>query len=168
MITSPLPVATTVQPASFDPTVAAGRPLISTDLEPVTIGAACGGQNFPPGRRWLVETSPTRAAPRPLITTSEDAEAMTYALQCGIPASPLLAAAGMFYLHQFLKLGHPSIDLIVLLLGMRARRNFGTELYHVIKLCTDKWTTSCYSRIISSRLYRGSHWQCRCDHRTVM
>ena len=134
MITSPLPVATTVQPASFDPTVAAGRPLINTDLEPVTIGATCGGHFFA-GRRCLLETSPTLAAPRPLISTSEEAVAITYALQCGTPASPRLAAAGMFYLHQSVKLELPRINFFVFSPSMRARRNFGTELYHVIKLC---------------------------------
>jgi hypothetical protein len=134
MITSPLPVATTVQSASFDPTVAAGRPLINTDLEPVTMGATCGG-HFLAGRRCLLDTSPTLAAPRPLINTSEDAVAMTYALQCGTPASPLLAAAGMFYLHQSVKLELPRINFFVISPSVRARRNFGTELYHVIKLC---------------------------------
>ena len=47
--------------------------------------------------------------------------------------SPLRAAAGMFYLHQSLKSRHPSINLIVLSLGMRAWRNFGTELYHMVE-----------------------------------
>jgi hypothetical protein len=39
--------------------------------------------------------SPIRAAPRPLITTSVLAVAITYGPQCGIPGSPNLAAAGI-------------------------------------------------------------------------
>ena len=75
-MTSALPVATIVHDNSLDPTVAAGRPLINTELEPVIMGTTCGGQILA-GNKWGVDTSPIRAAPRLLITTSEEAVAMT-------------------------------------------------------------------------------------------
>jgi len=134
MITSELPVATLVQAANESPTLAAPLPLMITLELPFDIEATCGGHFFP-GRRCRVDESPTRAAPRPLIITSPDAVAMVYPLQCGTPASPCLAAAGTFYLHQSVKLGHPGIDLVVLLLGVRAWRDFRTEFYHMIKRC---------------------------------
>jgi len=76
MITSALPVATAVHPASLDPTVAAGRPLIMTELDPLVILAVCVKQRLA-GTRCGAEVSPTRAAPRPLIFTSVDADAIT-------------------------------------------------------------------------------------------
>lgn len=76
MITSVLPEATRVQPARESPTRAAGLPLIKTDVLPRAMGAVCGGQNLPPGRRWVVEVSPCLAAPRPLMNTSLEAVAM--------------------------------------------------------------------------------------------
>ena len=105
---------------------------MNTEEDPRLIEAVCLG-HFLPGRRWPVDTSPTLAAPRPLIFTSPDAEAMVYPLQCGTPASPFLAAAGMFYLHQSLKLWHPRINFIMLFWGMWAWRDFGTEFYYMIE-----------------------------------
>lgn len=67
------------------------------------------------------------------MNTSVLPVAITYGLQCGTPKSPNLAAAGTFYLHQSLKSWDPGINLIVLLLGVRAWRDFGTEFYHMIK-----------------------------------
>ena len=81
MMTSPLPVATAVQAASFDPTVAAGRPLIRTDPTPDTIAAVWIGHFRPPGLRCGMDLSPTRAAPRPLMITSPEPLAITYGLQ---------------------------------------------------------------------------------------
>lgn len=75
MITSPLPVATRVHPANGSPTRAAALPFILTVLLPALIEAVCDGHLFP-GFLWLEDTSPTRAAPRPLIVTSLEAEAM--------------------------------------------------------------------------------------------
>ena len=135
MTTSVDPVATAVHPPSLDPTYAAGRPLMNTEEEPTMIGAICVPHFLPPGLRCDVDTSATRAAPRPLIFTSVLAVAMTYALQWGTPASPCLAAAGTLYLHQSIELWHPSIDLSMLFLSMRAWRDFGTEFYHTIKFC---------------------------------
>ena len=132
MITSPLPVATLVQPASGSPTLAAARPLINTDELPLLIAAVWGG-HFLPGRRCTVDLSPTLAAPRPLINTSPDPPAMVYPLQCGTPASPFLAAAGMFFLHQLFKSWLPSLDFIMLLGCVRRWRDFWLEFDHVIK-----------------------------------
>jgi hypothetical protein len=132
MITSALPVATKVQAVKESPTRAAARPLIITLALPLAMAEMCPGHGFP-GRRCGVDTSPALAAPRPLMITSADPVAIVYPLQCGTPASPLLAAAGTFYLHQSLKLGYPGINLIVLLLSMRAWRDCRTEFYHMIK-----------------------------------
>ena len=107
---------------------------METDELPLVIEAVCAGQRLPPGRRWLVDESPTLAAPRPLILTSPEPPAMVYPLQCGTPASPCLAAAGTFYLHQSLKPWLPSINLSMLLCCMRRRRHIWQELDHVIKV----------------------------------
>jgi hypothetical protein len=132
MITSALPVATAVQLAKRLPTVAAGLPLMITEDDPETMLAECV-PHLRPGSRCGADVSPTLAAPRPLITTSADADAITYGLQCGIPASPRLAAAGMFYLHQSLKPWHPGSNFFMLRLGMWTWRDFGAEFYHMIE-----------------------------------
>lgn len=71
MITSELPVATRVHPANESPTLAAGFPLMNTELDPRAMGATCPGQRLPPGRKCGVDTSPSFAAGRPFMKTSE-------------------------------------------------------------------------------------------------
>lgn len=51
MITSELPVATSVHPANESPTLAAGLPLMNTDEDPLAIGATWVPQRRPPGIR---------------------------------------------------------------------------------------------------------------------
>jgi len=133
MITSELPLATRVQEDKASPTRAAWRPFMITLALPLIMGGACTPHLLPAGRRCGVAMSPTLAAPRPLIVTSVLAVAMTYGPQCGTPASPFLAAAGTFYLHQSLKLWHPTIDFIVLRLGMRAWWNLWSKFNHMIE-----------------------------------
>ena len=105
---------------------------MNTELDPLVMAATCVGHGLP-GRRCGALTSPTLAAPRPLIFTSADADAMLYGLQCGIPASPSLAAAGMLYLHQSFKSWHPGIYFFVLSPGMWTWWDFRTEFDHVIE-----------------------------------
>lgn len=95
MITSALPSAIWVQALKGSPCLAAGRPLMKTELEPDAMEAVWDTHRNPPGRRCTVLESPTLAAPRPLISTSELPLAITYELQCLVPGSPRRAAAGM-------------------------------------------------------------------------
>lgn len=76
MITSRLPCATEVQDFNLLPTVAAWRPLMKTELDPVMIGTVCVKQRLA-GTLCEVDTSPTRAAWRPLIVTFSLPVAMT-------------------------------------------------------------------------------------------
>jgi hypothetical protein len=64
-----------VQPVRLEPTVAAGRPLMNTELDPLVIPEVCTKQRLA-GTRCGVETSPTLAALRPLIFTSADPDAI--------------------------------------------------------------------------------------------
>ena len=68
MITSALPVATEVHDFSLLPTVAAGKPFMKTELEPVMIGTVCRKQRRA-GTLCDVLRSVTLAALRELMFT---------------------------------------------------------------------------------------------------
>lgn len=69
MITSGLPWATDVQDFNRLPTVAAGRPLMKTELEPVMMGTVCRKHRLA-GALCEVLRSVTLAALRVLMMTS--------------------------------------------------------------------------------------------------
>ena len=89
-----------VQLLTASPTLANGLPLTNTERLPPAMLGECGLQNGDPGTKCELTGSPFLAAGLPSINTVGLPEAILYGLQCGTPASPCLAAAGIFDLHK--------------------------------------------------------------------
>lgn len=131
MNTLRLPRLTLVQALKGSPTRAAPREFMKTDLLASLIGVLCTGHGAP-GNRCGVLTSSRRAAPRSLMNTSVLAVRIVKPLQCGTPGSVLLAAAGTFSPHQFIKTLAPGMYFIMLCISVWRRWYFWHELYHMI------------------------------------
>ena len=92
------PAATDVHPDNPSPTLPAPFPLTKTEPEPDAIGAAWAGHGEP-GNKCVVLLSPCLDQGIPLTKTSPEPAALVIPEQWATSASPILVAAGTFFLH---------------------------------------------------------------------
>jgi hypothetical protein len=91
-----------VQPLIPSPILPAPLSLTKTVDEPVAIGAACDGHGAP-GNRCDVLLSPCLDHAILFTNTVGEPTALAGVEQCVTSASPILVAAGTFFLHKLLQ-----------------------------------------------------------------
>ena len=88
------PAATEVHPDIASPTLPVPTLLVLTVVDPVAIGAACGGHGTP-GNRCVVLLSPCLETGMLFAKTFGEPTALVMPVQCVTSASPILVTAGI-------------------------------------------------------------------------